>query len=152
MASVDTLELVSQEDGLIKSTPAEKTIKKIAQMRTANIRVRNNRNVNRMTDVALEYVVEYLRCRHYLSKEQIQNLSSEDLNRVLEMIFADKGRKVLLLGWIPIFGWVFAVKYILFKSRVKFLRSLDKNLFNTADTGRVISNAYHIGNGDKNGW
>lgn len=142
MANVDTLELTSQSNGLIKSNPAEETLIKIAKMRSENVKASNNSKISRMTNNALVYSVKYLRNRHWLSDEQIQNLSSEDLNRVPEMIFADKGRKVLLLEWIPIFGWVFAGKYILFKSRVRFLRSLDENLFDKANTKRAISDSY----------
>src|SRR3989344_1813625 len=134
MANVDTLQLVGQDNGLIKSNPAEETLIKIAKMRSENVKASNNSRISRITNDALVYSVKYLRNRHRLSDEQIQNLSSEDLNRVPEMIFADKSKDVLLLGWIPIFGWVFAGKYFLFKSRVKFLRSLNKNLFNTANT------------------
>ena len=142
MANVDTLELIGQDNDLVKSNPAEETLIKIAKMRSENVKADNNSRISRMTNDALVYSVKYLRNRHWLSDEQIQNLSSEDLNRVPEMIFADKGKKVLLLGWIPIFGWVFAGKYFLFKSRVKFLRSLNKNLFNTANTKQAISDSH----------
>ncbi len=142
MAKVDTLELVSQGDNLIRSTSAEETLKKIAKMKSENIKASNNNRISRMTNDVLVYIVKYLRNRHGLSDEQIQNLSSEDLNRVPEMIFADEGRKILLFGWITIFGGIFAGGYLLFKSRVKFLRSLDKNLFDKANTWKAIGDSY----------
>lgn len=148
MASVDTLELVSQENSLIKSTPAEETLIKIAKMRSENVKASNdsinNRTISIIMDYVLIYSARYLKNRHHLSCQQITNLGSEDMNRVPEMIFADKGRKVLLLGWIPIFGWIFAGKYILFKSRVRFLRSLNKNFFDKADMERAISNSFPL--------
>lgn len=142
MAGVNTLELVSQENSLIKSTPAEETIKRISQMRIAGVRASNNSKISRMTCHALVYVVKYLRCRHYLSDDQIKNLSSEDLNRIPEMIFADRGKWALLLGWIPLFGWIFAGKYILFKSRVRFLKSLDENIFDKTNIEQAIGWSY----------
>ena len=142
MANVDTLELVGPEDGLIKSTPTEETLKRIAKMREANVKASNNSKISGMTRDALVYVVIYLRNNHYLSDGQIKELSSEDLNRIPELIFANRGIRVLFLGWIPIFGWVFAGKYILFKSRVKFLRSLDENIFDKANIEQAINCSY----------
>lgn len=129
MTSVDTLELVSQDQGLIKSTPTEETIKKIIQMQVANIRANNDDLTSWMTVHTLVYVIKYLRRRYDLSDDQIINLSSEDLNRMPEIIFADRGKWILLLGWVPIFGWIFAGKYLVFKNRVKYLRSLDETIF-----------------------
>lgn len=142
MANVDTLELVSQENGLIKLTPAEETIKKIAQMKVVSVRASNNSKISRMSAHAFVYVVQYLRRRHYLSDDQIRNLSSEDLNRIPEMIFADRGKRALLLGWAPLFGWIFAGKYLLFKSRVKYLRQLDENMFDAANIEEAIRRSY----------
>lgn len=142
MATVDTLELVSQENGLVKPTPAEETIKKIAQMRVANIRAKNNSKLSQMSANALIYIVKYLRRRQYLSDDQIKNLGSEDLNRIPEMIFADRGNRVLLLGWVPIFGWIFMGQYLLFKSRVSYLRSLDETIFNKANVEYAINCSY----------
>lgn len=104
-------------------------------MGAANVRASNN---IRITTYALIYVVKYLRYRCNLSDYQISNLSSEDLNRIPEMIFADRGERVLLLGWIPIFGWVFAGKYLLFKSRVKYLRSLNETIFDKSNIQKAI--------------
>lgn len=145
MASVDTLELVSQENGLIKSTPTEETLKKIAKMRVESVRANNNSGISRMTAHALVYVVKYLRNKHDLSDDQIKNLSSEDLNRIPGIIIADNGKRALLLGWIPLFGWVFAGKYILFKSRVKFLKSLDENMFDKVNIEQAIRWSYPSG-------
>lgn len=142
MASVDTLELMSQENGLIKSTPAEETLKKIAQMRVVSVRASNNSKISNMTLDALVYVVKYLRHRHHLSDNQIESLSSEDLNRIPEIIFADRDKRVLLLGWIPLFGWIFAGRYLLFKSKVKYLRSLDKTIFDKSNIGQAIRLSY----------
>ncbi len=142
MANVGTLELVSEEGGLIKSTPTEETMKRIAKMRIASVKASNNSKISRMTRDALVYVVKYLRNKHYLSDDQIKELSSEDLNRIPELIFVARGIQVLSVGWIPIFGWVFAGKYILFKSRVKFLRSLDENIFDKANIEQAINCSY----------
>jgi hypothetical protein len=142
MASVDALELVSQEEGLIKSTPTEETMKRITKMRVASVKASNNSKISRMTRDALVYTVKYLRNRHYLSDDQIKELSSEDLNRIPGLIFADRGTRVLSFGWIPLFGWIFAGKYILFKSRVKFLRSLDENIFDKANIEQAINCSY----------
>lgn len=143
MANVDTLELVSQDNGLIKSTPAEETLVKIVKMRAENVKANTNSRMcsrmGRMSNGVLVYCVKYLKNRHWLSNEQIYSLSSEDLNRIPEIIFAERGRKVLLWGWVPIFGWVFAGKYISFKNRVRFLRSFDKNIFDKGDIkGNII--------------
>lgn len=143
MANIDTLELASQENGLIIPTPVEETLKKLAQMKVASIRdnVRNENQIKigRITFDALVYMIKYLKHRHRLSENQIQNLSSEDLNRIPEIIFADQGKKVLLLGWIPLFGWIFASQYLIFKSRVKYLRSLDKTIFNKLNVEQTIT-------------
>jgi hypothetical protein len=45
------------------------------------------------------------------------------------MIFAERKRNVLLLVWIHIFGWIFAGEYLMFRKRVKFLRSIRNNIF-----------------------
>lgn len=142
MAKVDVLEWTSQEEGLIKSTPTEETMKRITKMKIASVRASNNSKISRMTNDALVYVVKYLRNNHYLSDDQIKELSSEDLNRIPEMIFAARWIRVLSLGWIPLFGWVFAGKYILFKRRVKLLRSLDKNIFDKVNIERAIRCSY----------
>ncbi|MEK7151711.1 MAG: hypothetical protein AAB784_03305 [Patescibacteria group bacterium] len=142
MANADTLELVRQEDGLIKSTPTEETLKKIAKMRVESVKASNNSRISRMTASALVYIVKYLRNKHYLSDDQIKNLSSEDLNRMPGIIIADRWKRTLLLGWIPLFGWVFAGKYFLFKSRVKFLKSLDENAFDKANIEQAIRRSY----------
>lgn len=142
MANIDTPELMSQENGLIKPTPAEETIKKITQMRVASVRANNNSMISWITSEALVYVVKYLRHRHQLSDDQIENLSSEDLNRIPEMIFADRGKRALLLGWIPFFGWTFAGQYLLFKSRVKYLRSLDETIFDKSNIKQAINSSY----------
>lgn len=113
-------------------------------MRVASVRASNNSKISRMTAHALVYVVKYLRRRHHLSDDQIKNLSSEDLNRIPEMIFADRGKRVLLLGWTPIFGWVFAGQYLLFKSRVKYLRSLDETIFDKSNVEQAINWSYPV--------
>ncbi|MBI4160638.1 MAG: hypothetical protein HY506_01910 [Candidatus Yanofskybacteria bacterium] len=138
MARVCDLKLIGQEDGLVKSTPTEETMKRIAKMRIASVKARNNSKISRMTRDALVYVVKWLRNNHDLSDDQIEKLSSEDLNRMPELIFAARGIQALSIGWIPLFGWVFAGKYILFKSRVKFLRSLDENIFDKANIEQAI--------------
>ena len=141
MASVDTLELVRQEKGLIKSTPTEETMQKIKKMRIENVKAGNNSKISRMSKNALVYVVKYLRTNHYLSDSQIKELSSEDLNRIPEIIFSERKIWILSFGWIPIFGWIYAYEYISFKSRIKFLRSLDKNIFDKKNIERAIESS-----------
>lgn len=119
MTSVDALELVSQENVLIKSTPAEETLIRLAKIDA--VRAINNTRV-----ITLAYIVEYLIGRHHLLNKQIMDLSSEYLSRMPEIIFSDRRRRALLFGWIPIFGWIFAFDYIRFKTRVKFLRAINR--------------------------
>ncbi len=146
MTGINALELLDQEKGLIKPTPMEETLKKIAGMRVENITTNNNSLINRSAINALLYVIRYLKKKHYLSDEQILGLTREDLNRIPEIIFAERGKRVLLLGWIPLFGWIYAVNYILFKNRIKFLRSLGENMniFAGVDIRSTISLLYRF--------
>lgn len=140
MANIDTLELVNQENGLIKSTPTEETRIKLIKMRAESIRAENGK-IRNMTFNSLEYVVQYLRCKQGFSIKQVESLSSEDLNRLPEIIIAERAKKVLLLGWIPLFGWIFAGQYLLFKSNIIFLKSLDDSIFNAEDIPKAIDRA-----------
>lgn len=139
MASIDTPKLASQKNGLTKATPTEETLKKIDQMMAKSVRANNHTEISWMAHCALVYVVTYLKHRYNLSNDQIRNLSSEDLNRMPEIIFADQGKWVLLLGWIPIFGWFFAGRYLLFKGRVRYLRSLDETIFDKSRIEHILS-------------
>ncbi len=137
MANVDALELVSQEEGLIKSTPVEETLVRLKGIRVESMQAENGKVRIRTLD-ALQYIVQYLRRNLGFSVQQVRDLSSEDLNRLPEIIFAAREKKVLLLGWLPLFGWCFMGSYFLFKSRVKFLRSLDRNVFYQKDIEKIL--------------
>ena len=127
MTELDTL--TTQNNKLIKSTPLEETALKIAKMKAESLKCSDVSRIRYAMFDALVYVVKYLRHNKDISDKQINNLSSQDLNYVPEMIFAERGQRILLLGWIPIFGWIYAGKYLAFKKRVKFLRSLGGDIF-----------------------
>ena len=115
---------VTSNGELIKaSTPAEETALKIARMRADALECSNHEKIREIQTDALAYIVQYLRNSKDLSNDQIKSLGSKDLSNVPEMIFAEKRRTVLLLGWIPFFGWAFACKYLKFKFDISFLKS-----------------------------
>lgn len=112
MVNHNMLELVNKDKDydLIGNTPIEETLIRIKQMRVESMRAENGK-IRVKTLLALLYVVKYLRTGLGFSVQQVRALSTEDLNRMPDLIFAERERKVLLLGWIPIFGWIFASQY-----------------------------------------
>lgn len=149
MANVGTLELVSQENGLIKSTPAEETLIRLAKMRAESMKAENGK-IRIIAVSSLRYIVQYFRRKQGFSIKQVENLSSEDLNRLPDIILRERAKKILLLGWIPIFGWYFAGEYFLFNNRIKFLRLLgNEEVFDAKDIPSAINS---ICCGDRNYW
>lgn len=125
---------VTTEENMVKpASPAEKTREKILNLRREDYEIANEKTIENRKWVAqeksLKYAIRYLRWHYRLSNPQIINLPPEDYNNLPEIISAEKKLKVMLLGWIPIFGWGYAVKYILFRKRIKFLKSRNENLY-----------------------
>ena len=115
--------LDDQNNGLVKpATPTEEIAIEIAM----KIAARKRRNMKRKAAV---YIIEYLGSCVDFSRGEVETLTLNDLNNLPELIFMKKRKRVIMFGWFPILGWVFTVRYLLFKSRVKFLRSLSENIF-----------------------
>lgn len=147
MNDVKTARLTGPNSGLIKpATPAEKAREKIHMLREKNYNAerteRIRRRVSKDKQKTIKYVVGYLIWHYSLSIAQIRNLGEEDFNNLPEVILAEKKAKVILLGWFPLFGWIYAIKYIWFKRRIKFLKSCNENIFYESaktDIGRWLN-------------
>jgi hypothetical protein len=138
----------NQDQELIELTPLEETVQKITRIKQQNkIRDLDCRVVKKGKKRRLRagsYIIQHLYFTEGLSRTQIKDLSTEDFNRLPEMVLARRRWKALLLGWIPIFGWVYAYRYLLFKKRMWSLESLHTNdrMFNDDDIYDAFGKAF----------
>lgn len=108
MASADTLELVGQENGLIKSsTPVEQVLFQVKFFQKENVTSRyNDREAERLQKEICELFLELVEHIYKLDKKQLLQFSDDQIESLAEYVYLRMKRRAFIGG---IFLWTLGI-------------------------------------------